>query len=196
MVPPGRCAASHFGGGMVPDAPDKSQRVFFALWPDASVHAVLAELAREVAHEGGGRATAASLIHLTLAFLGDQPAIQVESLRSLGGGIRARAFALALDAIGGFARTGIAWLGASAPQPELAELHGELTTALRVRGFAVDERPYAPHLTLARRSAATIERRLPQPICWRVTSFMLVVSELGRKGPAYRRLAEWPLDGA
>lgn len=172
---------------------DKPQRVFFALWPDAGARTLLAELAREVAHESGGRPTASNLIHLTLAFLGDQPATRVETLQLVAGEIRARAFALALDAIGGFARTGITWLGASAPQPELAALHGELTAALRVRGFAVDERPFAPHLTLARHSATSIQRRLAEPICWRVTSFVLTGSELGRNGPVYRPIASWPL---
>jgi len=153
----------------------------------------LADLAREVVREGGGRPTAPNQIHLTLAFLGDQPAARVETLRSLGGGLRARAFTLALDTLGGFPRTGVAWLGASVIQPHLGALHGELARALQKGGFAVDERPYAPHLTLARRSVATTERRLPQPLCWAVTSFFLVVSELGRSGPAYRTLAEWPL---
>jgi 2'-5' RNA ligase len=153
----------------------------------------LADLARKVAHESGGRPTAPNQIHLTLAFLGDQPAPQVETLRRLAGGLRVRAFTLALDALGGFPRTGITWLGTSVSQPDLEALHFELAAALRKAGFAVDERPHAPHLTLARRSAATIERRLPQPLFWAVTSFFLVASELGRGGPTYRTLAEWPL---
>src|SRR5271169_5368820 len=102
---------------MAPPPPDHgSQRVFFALWPDAALRTTMADLAREVARASGGRPTAADRIHLTLAFLGEQPADRVETLRRLGGGLRARAFTLALDALGGFPRTGIAWLGASVPQ--------------------------------------------------------------------------------
>src|SRR5271169_1260781 len=110
---------------MAPVPGQRPQRVFFALWPDASMRATLADLAREVARETGGRPTAPSQIHLTLAFLGDQPAPRVETLRLLGGDLRSRAFALALDALGGFPRTGIAWLGASVAQPGLEALHGE-----------------------------------------------------------------------
>ena len=106
------------------------QRVFFALWPDAPLRMLLAGLAAEVARESGGRATAANLLHLTLAFLGDQPPARVEALHRVGAGVRARPFALALDTIGGFRGTGIAWLGASAPQSELAALHAELMAAL------------------------------------------------------------------
>ena len=169
-----------------------TQRVFFALWPDAPARAALAGLAREVALETGGRPTPANLIHLTLAFVGDQTSIRVDSLRRLAGGIRARCFALALDEIGGFERTGIAWLGASAPQPGLGALHDDLAAALRARGFPVDARPYAPHLTLARRSTP-IDRRSVQPIRWPVTSFALVASELAGGGPSYRTIADWPL---
>jgi 2'-5' RNA ligase len=170
-----------------------TQRVFFALWPDAQARAQLASLAREVALENGGRPTPPDRIHLTLAFLGEQPMIRVDSLCRLGALVRARDFVLALDRIGGFSRTGIAWLGASAAQAELSALHAELTGALRSRGFPIEERPYAPHLTLARHSTTVIERTLPQPIAWRATSFTLVASELGAGGPAYRSIAAWPL---
>ena len=78
-------------------------------------------------------------------------------------------------------------------QPELAALHDDLTRALQSRGFPVDERPYAPHLTLARRSTTVIDRRLSQPIRWRVNSFTLMASELASSGPAYRTIAEWSL---
>src|ERR1700681_3398212 len=154
---------------------------------------MLADLAREVTRESGGRPTAPGLLHLTLAFLGDQPSARIEALQRLAGGIRANAFTLALDELGAFPRSGIAWLGASAPRPGLSVLHGELAAALRTQGFPVDKRPYAPHLTLARRSGMVNARRLPEAISWPVASFALVVSELGRDGPAYRRIAEWPL---
>jgi len=170
-----------------------TQRVFFALWPDEPARAMIAGLAREVALESGGRPTALNHIHLTLAFVGEQPAIRVDSLRRLAAVVRARAFMLALDEIGGFQRAGIAWLGSSAAQPGLAALHDDLAHALQSRGFPVDERPHAPHLTLARRSTTVIARRLSQPIRWRVSSFSLMASELASSGPAYRTIAEWPL---
>ena len=103
---------------------------------------------------------------------------------------------LSLDEIGGFRRAGIAWLGSSISQPELTALHKDLTSALQSRGFPVDERPYAPHLTLARRSTTVIVRRLSQPIRSRVSSFTLMASELAPSGPAYRTIAERPLVAA
>jgi len=172
---------------------DKSRRFFFALWPDEVSRPALGGLAREVALESGGRPTPPNLIHLTLAFVGQQPQIRVDSLRRLAGNVHAKSFVLQLDEVGGFRRAGIAWLGASSPQAELKALHDDLARVLQSRGFPVDERPYAPHLTLARRTVSVIDRRLPEPIRWRVTSFALVASELAPKGPAYRTVAEWRL---
>jgi 2'-5' RNA ligase len=173
---------------------EATQRVFFALWPDTTARAALASLARDVALESGGRPTKPNLIHLTLAFVGDQPTSRVDTLRRLAGGIRARGFVLELDEIGGFRRTGIAWLGASTPPPDLSVLHDALAASLRTQGLPVDERPYTPHLTLARRSATALDRRLAQPVRWRVASFALVASELASRGPSYRTLAEYPLE--
>jgi RNA 2',3'-cyclic 3'-phosphodiesterase len=180
-------------GRMSEGTETKSRRFFFALWPDEVSRIALGGVAREVALESGGRPTPPNLIHLTLAFVGPQPQIRVDSLRRLAGLIRARSFVLALDQVGGFRRAGIAWLGASAPHPELNTLHDDLARVLQSRAFPVDERPYAPHLTLARRSVTVVDRRLPEPIRWRVTSFALVSSEPGSSGPAYRTIAEWPL---
>lgn len=172
--------------------PAASARVFFALWPDEPLRAILADLAREVAHEARGRPPAAGNEHLTLAFLGEQSSSRIAALRELAGNLGGERFSLTLDEIGSFRRSGVAWLGATAKQPDLLALQGRLAHALLEAGFPVDERPYAPHLTLARRIRAPVHRSLPAPIVWDVSSFALVASELGRKGSTYHILAEWP----
>jgi len=174
----------------------KPQRIFFALWPDEAARASIASLAREVAHASGGRGTPADKIHLTLAFLGQQPAARIPVLHRLAGGIDHPGFVLALDEIGCFPRTGITWLGASSAQSGLAALHQQLRLALQGDGFPVDERPYAPHLTLARRSRIPLQRLLKEPISWSVRSFALVASDLAASGSSYRTVAEWRLRGA
>jgi 2'-5' RNA ligase len=173
-----------------------SSRVFFALWPDDALRAVLAALAREVARETRGRPPAESNVHLTLAFLGEQPAQRVKALLKLASSLGGTRFALTFDEIGCFRRSGVAWLGAGAPQPDLLALQTNLALALRDDGFPLDERPYTPHLTLARRIRTPTHRKLATPIIWEVSSFALVASELGRAEPRYRTLAEWPLAGS
>jgi 2'-5' RNA ligase len=172
---------------------DAALRVFFALWPDAPLRSALADLAGRVAREARGRPTAGESIHLTLAFLGAQRPDRVAMLRALAERVHGSPFAIMLDEIGCFQRSAIAWLGSSVAQAELVALQERLASALRERGFPVDDRRYAPHLTLARRIEAPVRRQLPEPIQWKVGSFALVASETGRGGPTYRTLAEWSL---
>ena len=168
-------------------------RVFFAVWPEPSLRASLAALAAEVAREARGRPTAPENIHLTLAFIGEQPVSRMAPLCALAARVGGQRFAMMLDEIDCFRKAGIAWLGASAPQFELVALQERLANELRARGFPVDERPYAPHLTLARRIEVAVRRSLGVPIVWKVSSFALMASETKASGPSYRSLAEWPL---
>jgi 2'-5' RNA ligase len=168
-------------------------RVFFAVWPERSLRATLGDLASEIAQETRGRPTAPENIHLTLAFLGEQRASTMAMLCALAARVGGSPFAMSLDEVGCFRKSGIAWLGASAPQPELVALQERLAHELRGRGLPVDDRPYAPHLTLARRIEIAIRRSLPAPIVWKVSSFALMASETTASGPIYRSLAEWPL---
>ena len=171
-------------------------RLFFALWPDPATRAALAKLASEVAKETNGRAVTADNVHLTLAFLGAQPETRVREFCALAAAIEVAPFRLLLDDIGCFRKTGIAWLGASAAPPELIALHAGLGRALNVAGIMLDARPFAPHLTLARRISRAVRRRLAEPIDWGVTSFALVSSETLPDGARYRLLDTWRGRGA
>jgi 2'-5' RNA ligase len=166
-------------------------RLFFALWPDPATQAAIAAVASEVAGEAKGRAVAVDNIHLTLAFLGAQPAARARDLCALAAAIEIAPFQLALDEIGCFRKTGITWLGAGAAPPELVALHTGLARALDGVGIALDARPFAPHLTLVRRASAPVRRVLTQPIRWSVASFALVSSETLREGPRYHLLEVW-----
>ncbi|HXX85259.1 MAG TPA: RNA 2',3'-cyclic phosphodiesterase [Casimicrobiaceae bacterium] len=170
---------------------DPPLRLFFALWPDAATQAAIAALANEVASEAKGRAVAADNVHLTLAFLGEQPASRVPELCALAAAIDMAPFQLALDEIGCFRKTGIAWLGAGTAPPELVALHSGLARALEGVGIALDARPFAPHLTLARRAKAPVRRRLARPVLWSVASFALVYSETLPDRARYRLLEAW-----
>ncbi|MDY4976239.1 MAG: 2'-5' RNA ligase family protein, partial [Clostridia bacterium] len=65
--------------------------------------------------------------------------------------IDAKPFSLYINGFGRFRRTGgdIYWRGIK-PNKELEKIYGQLTKALIDRGFAIDVRPFKPHLTLGR----------------------------------------------
>jgi len=168
-------------------------RLFFALWPEPGTKAALARIAELVARETGGRGVAADNIHLTLAFLGEQPDELVGALCALAAGIERAPFALLLDDIGYWRKAGLAWLGADAQCLELSDLQRDLAQRLAGAGIALEPRPFAPHITLARRIATIVRRRLAPPIVWNVDSFSLVESKLGRQGARYGLLETWPL---
>ena len=180
-------AERHAGGA-------STLRVFFALWPAPATRAAVAEIAHDVVGRAGGRATRVDSLHLTLAFVGDVAHGRIHALEAIGGAA-ARAvasFTLTLDRLGGFDDAGIAWIGTDAVPEDLSELVRRLNEGLAAQRFRVDKRPFAAHVTLARKcrrmSTATIA-----PIPWPIDRVSLVASELGAGGSRYRMLAEWRL---
>ena len=77
------------------------------------------------------------------------------------------------------------------PDPELLRLQGTLAAHLGARGFALEPRPFAPHVTLVRKVARPLREVAFEPVAWRVTDFALVRSSL-RTG-RYETLRRWPL---
>ena len=154
-------------------------RHFLAVWPDARSAAALAEVGVKVAAESGGKAVPAQKIHLTLAFLGEIDAAAHEAALDAANSQRSRPFGLAVDTIGSFKRARVGWAGLAHPPAGLLDLQSALDSALRARGFALDRRPFAPHITLARKIARTVPPGSIPEIAWQVDAFTLVRSDTG-----------------
>lgn len=170
----------------------KTQRLFFALWPHDAVRAAIGTLARDVAVETGGRAVALGNAHLTLAFLGEQPArfaveIDMRSTAAIP------AFHLSFDKLGCWRKTGIAWLGTTTAPAELSSLEQKIARALAPFGLEADDRPFSPHVTLARRIVRVLSPRAIAPIVWSIDSFALMESAAAGAGREYRVVRSWPL---
>jgi RNA 2',3'-cyclic 3'-phosphodiesterase len=171
---------------------DPKLRLFFALWPDPLTRASLAALAEGVAAETGGRATTPGNVHLTLVFLGSKPRDSVGELVARADAIEASPFVLTLDHIECWRKNAVAWLGASEIPPELVSLRKALLASLAPLHTEDEARPFAVHVTLARKITASLRRRLPAPIAWPVDGLVLVASDTGSEGPVYRVLASLP----
>src|SRR5438067_6458799 len=146
------------------------------------------------------------LMHVTLAFLGwtadDRLPEVVEAARAATVG--QPAFDLTFGRAGRFPASGrprVAWLGVADGGPALEAIAALVSGELRARALRFDERPFAPHLTLARvaRDASAAEaraigamiERLPDlQLRTRVDRIAVVQSVLSRKGPRYTELAE------
>jgi 2'-5' RNA ligase len=172
---------------------ETTQRLFFALWPDASASDALATLAQQVAVESGGRPTAPGNVHVTLAFLGDQPRRIARELSAAAARISATPFDLVFDRVDSWRKSSIAWAGVQGVPAPLAAMHQAITRSLRVSGLVPDERPFDVHVTLARRTVTPVRRPIAPPLVWHVTAFALVASELDTAGARYRVLSGWPL---
>ncbi len=168
-------------------------RLFFALWPDATLRRVLARSTRAWVRAAGGRPVPLDNLHLTLAFLGAVPAGQLDAVRSAGRGVASPSFELVLDRMGFFARARTLWLGPSAVSGELGMLEQTLWQGLTAAGWRRQERVFTPHLTLARKAHAVRDAKPVKPVVWPVTSFSLIESVTGKRGAVYRELARWPL---
>ena len=162
-------------------------RHFFALWPDPAAATKLAALARELAEASGGKPVTREKIHLTLAFLGVIESEALERARAVAGAIRAAAFEVRLDRTGSFRGARVGWAGCESPAPGLLDLAGELGRTLEGAGFTLESRPFAPHVTLARKIRTSIGRSPIAPINWRADAFALVRSEAGR----YETIGSW-----
>jgi 2'-5' RNA ligase len=154
-------------------------RLFFAVWPDAAALARLERLAGELAAASAGKPVPAAKIHLTLAFLGEVDAARMESALSAARAVRFGRFAMTLDCVGSFRGARVAWAGSLATPTALACLHGDLAARLAAAGFTLEDRPFAAHVTLARRIGKAVPRAAIEPVARAVDGFSLVRSETG-----------------
>lgn len=167
---------------MPPPALPASLRLFLALWPDDAVRASIAGWQRSWAWPPGSRLVAPEQLHLTLHFIGNVPAARLaEVVRGLQVPFDAH------DIEFGDAKVwpgGIAILRPLATPEPLAGLHGRLAMALRALQLPVEERPFRPHVTLARKASDAAPPPGPA-IRWRADSGYVLVRTLP-SGGGYR----------
>lgn len=165
-------------------------RLFFALWPPREAAKALGEWASQVAAAAGGRAIPPESIHLTLAFLGEGDARKASAAAA---GATGRSFELPIDTKRYWKHNKIVWAGPSAMPEELASLVGSLHGSLKAKGFVLEERPFAAHITLVRK--ASLARELPElpRVRWPAKEFVLVRSTPSGNGSRYDALESFPL---
>jgi 2'-5' RNA ligase len=168
-----------------------TKRLFFALWPQPETSLKLYELAGRFAP--GGKRVPPENIHLTLVFIGPAPPALERCAEQVADAIRGASFPLMLEQVGGWARSGILWAGPARSPRALLHLVEALNTGLAGCGYAPETRPYAAHLTLARKIRHPQGMHQIDPLRWDVCQFCLVQSRTDAGGARYEILRTWPL---
>lgn len=141
------------------------------------------------------------ILHLTVRFFGDLDAESLDRAGTAVAGLDGAwdAPGLALGPVGAFPsarRPSVYWIGLADPDGALARLAAETDAAIRGQGFGRADKPFVPHLTIARvgrdRSGPPLEELtsgLTQPAGQlTVTSITLFKSDLRPGGPVYTPL--------
>ena len=165
----------------------------------AEVAAAVAQLRR-----GGEdlRWSAPEAWHITLQFLGNAGAEQFECLKASLGEMHSRPAPVRLGALGTFERVGVVFVDVEV-RPELAALQQQVVAATAKCGFMPEDKPFHPHITLARARGRKIFRGLPAPRSWsdhppqftpfEAREFLLYESFPGRDGSRYEVRARFTL---
>jgi len=177
----------------LPKGAVETQRLFFALWPDPALQQRLAQAAAALLPRDAGRRVREENLHCTLVFLGAVEAAQRLCLEDAASLVRAEPFTLVLDRIGYFRRPQVAWLGCTTIPAALQALVAGLSYGAASCGFPPEQRPYAVHLTVARKLRRDPGRLPLMPIAWPVNQFALMESVSEPDGVHYRPLRFWDL---
>jgi 2'-5' RNA ligase len=154
-----------------------------------------------------GRLVDEDSLHLTLAFLGEQPLDRIEAAHEALETLRQAPFSLQLQGLGTFGGRVPAtlWAGVADPAP-VAALNARVRSVLHGAGLMLERRTFRPHVTLARfdRPGPEATDRLARFLGhwsgflapgFEVTEFGLWRSTLHRAGAVHDLLASYRLTG-
>lgn len=176
-------------------------RLFIAIPLSDDVHNELAALVKRLQRADDElRWMPPEMWHVTLQFLGNASAQQYECLAQSLRAVRSSPPAIQLGELGFFERAGIFHVAVQR-SPELLALQKSVLAATSKCGFVAEDRPYSPHITLARnrgRGAGirTLKARVgagPKFTSFTAQEFLLYESFPGPSGSRYEVRARFGL---
>jgi 2'-5' RNA ligase len=166
-------------------------RLFFALWPDTDTRHSLLKI-RDTLPSDCGRLVATDNLHITLVFLGEVSTEKAECVINRVRHIRIKPATLFLDHIGWWKKTQVAWLAPTHIPGEIPILAAELAAAATQCTIKLDQRPYRPHVTLARGVRRNPRLSAVSPVQWPVRGYSLVQSQTCPAGSRYEEIWSSP----
>jgi len=194
---------------MIPGA--KDIRAFLAIELSESVLQALAREQEKLKREIFGQVswTRPQGQHLTLKFFDNISRTDAENIRAVVERQTARVspFALTVEKLGTFPdsrKPRVLWSAVAGSLGELTALQSALDTDFEALGFARENRPYKPHITLARIKTLQAQGGIGAVLGrhdrftageFMVRELILFQSRLGPQGAVYSKLAVIPLGG-
>ena len=175
-------------------------RTFVAIFPPQDVREALFRAAQNLHASRDFRLVGQEKIHLTLKFLGDVAEQDLDTIKKALQplGESHDPFDVSTSGFGAFPseqRASILWAGIEQGSEHLSTIAEEVETLLTPAGFERENRPYLPHLTLARARSRRTKLDTPEPpptLRFKVSGINLVKSAPGEKGVTYSTLATFP----
>lgn len=130
-------------------------------------------------------------LHVTVCFLGSVNGDCEVALMAAASDIAMAPVSLTFDQLSFWKVPQVLCLTSSLGDSGASRLAGEISTLARRLGIRLDERPYLPHVTLARGVKDKVDIAF-DPVVWAANSFCLVQSCSTESGVEYRVLKCWP----
>ncbi len=165
------------------------KRLFFALWPDASIRKQCVKIMQGL-DNGRGRTVNPNNLHVTLVFLGHVAAEKELLLKQEAGLICIPRISICFNQISFWKKPGILCLTASEVNQELIVLVDQLTSIAVKLAIRLDDQPFNPHVTLFRKVNGITPCEF-DTIDWQSSSFCLVESNSQLNNVEYRVLECW-----
>lgn len=174
-------------------------RLFIGVWLSEAMKKEVLEYIKRIQKSGSGwKWTTPDNLHFTLRFLGEVPEYKVADLaRALKTAVAGEsAFRLSLGKAGFFPTSGpprILWLDVAVGGDSLVKLAGAVENCCRQQGFPKADKPFKPHLTIARAKSDLPKINLAEPEFkfkseTGVTGVALIESRLFSAGPVYQTI--------
>ncbi len=179
-------------------------RLFIGIPMSQEVTGQLAAVRGRLERSGDGlRWSAPESWHITLQFLGATSAVQYECVLAALRGLNAKPVRVQIEGLGSFDRAGVFFAGVRVT-PELALLQRSVLGSTGQCGFAPEDRPYHPHITLARNRGRENGLRALKPRVgeaprfagFMAGEFLLYESFPTSQGSRYEVRERFPLAGA
>lgn len=181
-------------------------RLFFAIELPSEVRAALARVTSTLALDPRTfRAAGEDTLHLTVRFVGEVDEARVPLLLTAGERAAGGVAPVPCDVVGvgsfpGGLRARVVWAGIAdrSEARDLARLASRLEDEIRRAGFAAEERPFTPHVTIARcrerRGGAVRLAAASRPVAsFSARALTLFRSRPGPSGAQHDVLASFPL---